>query len=150
MHPKRITLAFGFIIGALSAAPVASDAQAGRAPRKGYVPTSGGVTYYYEIHGQGEPLLILHGGLGSIDMFGPILPALAKRRQVIAVDLQGHGRTTLGERPINLTDIGNDLATLLRKLDVDTVDVVGYSFGGGAARSEERRVGKECRSRWSP
>jgi len=71
--------------------------------------------------------------LFSIDLFGPSLPALAKQRQVIAVDLQGHGRTTLGERPIDLVSIGNDLAMLLRKLDYDTVDVVGYSFGGGAA-----------------
>ena len=72
-----------------------------------------GVSYYYEIHGQGEPLLLLHGGLGSIDMFGPVLPALAKERQIIAVDLQGHGRTTLGDRPINLIDIGNDLSVVL-------------------------------------
>jgi pimeloyl-ACP methyl ester carboxylesterase len=52
----------------------------------GYV-TANGVRYYYELHGQGEPLLLLHGGLGSIDMFGPVLPLLAKSRQVIGVDL---------------------------------------------------------------
>src|SRR4029079_15610780 len=70
-----------------------------------------GVDYYYEIHGAGEPLLLLHGGLGSIDMFGGnVLPALAKTRRVIAVDLHGHGRTTLGDRPIDLIDIANDLA----------------------------------------
>ena len=62
-----------------------------------------GVNYYYEIHGNGEPLLLLHGGLGSIDMFGPLLPALAKTRKVIAVDLHGHGRTALGNRPAGLT-----------------------------------------------
>ena len=92
-----------------------------------------GVSYYYEIHGQGEPLLLLHGGLGSIDMFGPVLPALAKERQIIAVDLQGHGRTTLGDRPINLIDIGNDLSVVLKQLGYGAVDVMGYSFGGGAA-----------------
>ena len=54
-----------------------------------------GVHYYYEIHGQGEPLLLLHGGLGSIDMFRPVLPVLAEGRQVVAVDLHGHGRTPL-------------------------------------------------------
>ena len=92
-----------------------------------------GVDYYYEIHGSGEPLLLLHGGLGSSDMFdGNVLPALAKTRQVIAVDLQGHGRTTLGDRPINLVDIGNDLAFVLDKLGFKQVDVAGYSFGGGA------------------
>ena len=91
------------------------------------------IDYYYEIHGSGEPLLLLHGGLGSIDMFGPVLPALAKTRQVIAVDLHGHGRTTLGDRPINLVDIANDLAFVLDQLGFKQVDVAGYSFGGGAA-----------------
>ena len=91
-----------------------------------------GVDYYYEIHGQGEPLLLLHGGLGSIDMFGPLLPALANDRQVIAVDLHGHGRTTLGDRKISLIDIGDDLAVLLKRLGYGPVDVLGYSFGGGA------------------
>lgn len=92
-----------------------------------------GVNYYYEIHGAGEPLLLLHGGLGSIDMFGPVLPALARDREVIAVDLHGHGRTMLGDRPIDLSEIGNDLAVLLEQLGYQTLDVMGYSFGGGAA-----------------
>ena len=96
--------------------------------------SANGVDYYYEIHGSGEPVLLLHGGLGSIDMFrGGVLPALAKTRQVIAVDLQGHGRTTLGDRPINLIDIANDLGVVLDRLGYKQVDVVGYSFGGGAA-----------------
>jgi pimeloyl-ACP methyl ester carboxylesterase len=133
MHLRKATMAFGLTIGALLVAPAHADAQAGDAARKGYVSAGDGVNYYYEIHGQGEPLLLLHGGLTSIDMLGPILPALAKQRQVIAVDLQGHGRTTLGVRPIDLVSIGNDLAMLLRKLQYVSVDVIGYSFGGGAA-----------------
>src|SRR5688500_16947778 len=99
--------------------------------KSGHVEANG-LNYYYEIHGKGEPLLLLHGGLGSIDMFGPVLPALAQSRQVIAVDLHGHGRTALGTRPIDLVDIGNDLAVVLKQLGYAQVDVLGYSFGGGA------------------
>jgi pimeloyl-ACP methyl ester carboxylesterase len=100
--------------------------------RSGYIEANG-VNYYFAIYGQGEPLLLLHGGLGSIDMFGPVLPHLAESRQVIAVDLHGHGRTALGDRAINLIDIGDDLAVLLEELGYEQVDVLGYSFGGGAA-----------------
>src|SRR5258705_12970972 len=77
--------------------------------RTGYVPANG-VNYYCEIYGRGAPLLLLHGGLGSIEMLGQILPALAKGRQVIPVDPHGHGGTALGRRPSNPADNGNDLA----------------------------------------
>lgn len=92
-----------------------------------------GVNYYYEIHGKGEPMLLLHGGVGSLDMFTPILPALAAEREVIGVDLHGHGRTPLGARKIDFVDIGDDMATLLEELGYRQVDVMGYSFGGGVA-----------------
>jgi pimeloyl-ACP methyl ester carboxylesterase len=84
-----------------------------------------GINYYYEVHGKGEPLLLLHGGLGSIDMFRPVLPALSKGRRVIAVDLQGHGRTELGARPVSLVDMGDDMAVILKQLGVGQVDVLG-------------------------
>ncbi len=100
--------------------------------RTAYVPVNG-LRYYVEIHGQGEPLLLLHGGLGSIDMFGPLLPALARTRQVIAVDLHGHGRTALGDRAISLVDMGDDMAALLSTLGYRQVDALGYSLGGGVA-----------------
>ncbi|HET7108926.1 MAG TPA: alpha/beta hydrolase [Candidatus Acidoferrum sp.] len=92
-----------------------------------------GVNYYYAVYGTGEPLLLLHGGMGQIEMFGPNLTKLAQSRQVIGVDLQGHGRTPLGDRDISLVDIGNDIADVLKKLGYDKVDVLGYSMGGGVA-----------------
>jgi pimeloyl-ACP methyl ester carboxylesterase len=103
------------------------------APVKSGHVESNGVNYYYEIYGKGEPLLLLHGGLGSIDMFGPVLAMLARNRQVIGVDLHGHGRTPLGTRPISMIDMGNDLATIMKQLGYNQVDVLGYSLGGGVA-----------------
>jgi pimeloyl-ACP methyl ester carboxylesterase len=91
-----------------------------------------GISYYFETYGSGEPLLLLHGGLGTTDMFRPLLPMLSEGRELIAVDLHGHGRTPLGSRKINLIDIGDDLAVLLRELGRRQVDVLGYSFGGSA------------------
>ena len=101
-------------------------------------PTSGratikGVDYAYEIRGKGEPLLMLHGGLGSMDMFDPVMPAFIKARQVIVVDLQGHGRTSLGDRPIRCEAIADDIDALLGQLGRTQVDVLGYSFGGCVA-----------------
>jgi pimeloyl-ACP methyl ester carboxylesterase len=98
--------------------------------KTGYA-AANGLNYYYEIRGEGAPLLLLHGGLGSIDMFAPVMPDLAEGRTVIAVDLQGHGRTELGDRPIDLKAIGNDMGAVLKSLGYDKVDVLGYSFGGG-------------------
>jgi pimeloyl-ACP methyl ester carboxylesterase len=91
------------------------------------------VNYYYAVYGTGEPLLLLHGGLGQIEMFGPNLTKLAQSRQVIGVDLQGHGRTPLGDRELNPVDMGNDMAGVLKKLGYNKVDVLGYSMGGGVA-----------------
>lgn len=100
--------------------------------KTGYV-AANGVNYYYEIHGQGEPLLLLHGGLGSTGMFEPDLPALAAKRQVIALDLYGHGRTALTDRPISIVDMGDDMAVVLKGLGIAKADVMGYSLGGGVA-----------------
>jgi len=102
------------------------------APKNGRIDANG-INYYYEIHGSGEPILMLHGGLGSIEMFEPGLPVLAESRQVIAVDLHGHGRTPLGDRPIDLPEMGDDMAVVLEKLGYGQVDVLGYSLGGGVA-----------------
>jgi pimeloyl-ACP methyl ester carboxylesterase len=110
----------------------APSAVAPQPSKSGYVETNG-VNYYYEIRGEGEPLLLLHGGLGSIEMFGPVLPKLSEKRQVIAVDLHGHGRTQLGQRDISLIDMGDDMTVILMALGYDKVDALGYSLGAGVA-----------------
>src|SRR5688572_18918921 len=129
---RRETPAMRMFAMVLALAALHAPTAMAQAKAKGAYADANGLRYYYEIHGKGEPLLLLHGGLGSIDMFRPgMLPTLAKNRRVIAVDLHGHGRTALGERPISLPDIGDDMAVVLKKLDVAQVDVLGYSFGGG-------------------
>src|SRR5688572_10626025 len=102
-------------------------------PTKSGLAAVNGVNYYYAVYGKGEPLLLLHGGLGQIELFGPNLARLAQSRQVIGVDLHGHGRTALGDREISLVDMGNDMAGVLKKLGYDKVDVLGYSMGAGVA-----------------
>jgi pimeloyl-ACP methyl ester carboxylesterase len=92
-----------------------------------------GLHMYYETHGSGRPMILLHGGLGSGEMFGPILPALAERHHVIAPDLQGHGRTADIDRPISERLMADDIAALIDHLALDQPDIVGYSLGGGVA-----------------
>lgn len=135
--PMRSTLVAAAL--AVVAAPAAAQAAAPsatvvapRPAKSGHVEVNG-VRYYYEVRGEGAPLLLLHGGLGSIDMFAPLMPALTARHQVIAVDLHGHGRTALGDRPFTLEAQGADMDAILTKLGYGKVDVMGYSMGGGVA-----------------
>jgi pimeloyl-ACP methyl ester carboxylesterase len=92
-----------------------------------------GLNLYYETHGTGRPLILLHGGLMSGETFGPVLPLLAERHQVVAVDLQGHGRTADIDRPIDVRLLADDIAALIDHLGLEKPDIVGYSLGGGVA-----------------
>ena len=107
----------------LATAIAKSTALAQEAVKTGYAHING-LKYYYEITGKGEPLLVLHGGLGSIHMFGLVLPALEERRQIIAVDLHGHGRTQLGKRDISYVDQATQTYYLADRSNkaVDVVD----------------------------
>jgi len=102
------------------------------APTKSGHVAINGVNYYYAIRGKGEPLLLLHGGLGLTEMFGPVLTTLAEGREVIGVDLQGHGRTPLGNRPIQMEAMGADMAALVKALADDWPSVrrdAAYALG---------------------
>ena len=92
-----------------------------------------GLNLYYEIHGAGKPLVLLHGGVGAIEMFGEALPLLAEGRQVIAVDLQAHGRTADIDRPLSYELMADDIGALIKHLGFESADVMGYSLGGGGA-----------------
>ena len=86
----------------------------------------GDLEMYYEIHGTGRPLVLLHGAF----MSATIYPALAESCQVIAVDLQGHGRTADIDRPLTFEQMADDVATLLKQLKIEQTDIFGYSMGG--------------------
>jgi len=92
-----------------------------------------GINLYYQTHGTGRPLILLHGGLMSGEMFDPILPILTDDHQVITVDLQGHGRTADVDRPVDVRLMADDIAALIEHLGLDRPDVAGYSLGGGVA-----------------
>lgn len=109
------------------------------APPKSKLPPTGkyakvnGLEMYYEVHGTGRPLILIHGGLGSTGMFGENLKALAKHRKVIAVDLQAHGRTADIDRPLSVELMADDVAELIKRLELGRADLFGYSLGGGVA-----------------
>jgi pimeloyl-ACP methyl ester carboxylesterase len=92
-----------------------------------------GIKLYHEIYGEGEPLVLIHGGLTTIgEMQGWVQP-LAEKRRVIAVEMQGHGRTADTDRPMSFTTLGDDIAVLLDHLEIPKTDLVGHSFGGASA-----------------
>lgn len=98
----------------------------------GYAPIND-LRMYYEIYGEGRPLILLHGAYMTIDTMGPILPGLAATRQVIAAEQQGHGHTADIDRPITYEQMADDTAALLAHLDIGEADVFGFSMGGGIA-----------------
>jgi pimeloyl-ACP methyl ester carboxylesterase len=98
----------------------------------GYAPV-GNLSMYYEVHGSGEPLVLLHGAYMTIEMMGPLLSGLAESRQVIAVELQGHGHTADVDRPLTYEHMADDTAGLLRHLELESAVLVGYSMGAAAA-----------------
>jgi pimeloyl-ACP methyl ester carboxylesterase len=101
-------------------------------PRGGYASVNG-LSMYYEVRGTGRPLVLLHGAYMTIEAMGEIVPSLAETRQVIAVELQGHGHTADIDRPITYEGMADDVAALLRHLGIEEADVFGYSMGGGVA-----------------
>ena len=92
-----------------------------------------GIRLGYQVFGEGKPLILLHGGFGSVEMFGPNVAALAAGRQVIGVDLQSHGRTPSSDRPMRFETMADDIAALIEHLGFAKANVMGFSFGGGVA-----------------
>lgn len=92
-----------------------------------------GLKLYYEIHGKGNPLVLLHGVVAASEVFTPILPVFAEKRQVLTVHLQAHGRTADIDRPLRYELMADDIAALIQHLGFEKADILGYSLGAGVA-----------------
>ena len=100
---------------------------------KGKYAEVNGLEMYYEIHGTGQPLVLLHGAFMTIDAMGELVPSLAETRQIIAVELQGHGRTADIDRSLSYEQMADDAAALLQHIGIGDADDFAFSMGGGVA-----------------
>jgi pimeloyl-ACP methyl ester carboxylesterase len=127
---QLLMLAIAFLVSPLS---YAQNNQPSALPAKtGYADVNG-LHMYYEIYGQGQSLILLHGGFGNAGMFAPIMSSLSQKRQVIAVDMQAHGRTADIDRPMSFEAMSDDVVLLLKFFHLDKADIIGYSLGGNVA-----------------
>jgi len=101
--------------------------------QKGNYARVNGLDLYYELHGSGQPLVVLPGSFYTIEAMGELVPQLATTRQVIAVELQGHGHTADIDRPLSYESMADDIAALIASLGLEQADLFGYSLGGGVA-----------------
>lgn len=147
--PRRTFVALAAAAGTALVGPARDVARAAdaatpttrTAPRTGFAPVNG-LEMYYEIHGRGEPLVLLHGAFGAIDLWGPILTTLAENHRVVAVEFQGHGHTADIDRPFGYERFAADVAALMDHLAIGQADIVGYSMGADTAlRVALRRPG---------
>jgi len=102
-------------------------------PTKTTLARVNGVELGYQIKGEGKPLILLHGGFGSVEMFGPNVDLLAETNQVIGVDLQSHGRSPAADRPMRFETMADDIAALIRSLGLERAAIMGFSLGGAVA-----------------
>ncbi len=110
-----------------------SNGQKVKPSSSGYAPVNG-IKVYYEVYGEGKPLVLLHGAFYTIDMnWGQLIPELSKTRKVIAIEMQGHGHTPFSDRELSITTLASDVEKVMDYLKIDSADVVGYSMGGSVA-----------------
>ena len=117
---------------------------------KGNYAEVNGLRLYYEIHGAGKPLVVLHGAYMTIETMGELVPSLAQTRQVIAVELQGHGHTADIDRPLSYEQMADDVTALLAEIGIEKADVFGYSRGAVSPCRSPSGIRRRCASWWSP
>ena len=96
----------------------------------GYAPANG-LQMYYQVHGEGDPLVLIHGAYASASMWGPILEQLSQHHRVIVLDMQAHGHTADIDRPLRYETMADDVAALMDYLGIESADIFGYSMGAG-------------------
>src|ERR1700704_327623 len=110
-----------------------SNGQQSKPAGSGYVPVNG-IKGYYEVYGEGKPIVLLHGAFMTIEMnWGELIPELSKTRKVIAIEMQGHGHTPFSDRELSITTLASDVEKVMDFLKIDSADIVGYSMGGSIA-----------------
>jgi pimeloyl-ACP methyl ester carboxylesterase len=109
------------------------NAEALKPAATGYAESAEGLRVYYEVYGQGEPIVVMAGGLMDISTMAQTIGPLSRKRQVIGIDLEGHGQTALRKTPMSHERNGDDVAAVLKHLNIPKADVAGYSHGGDAA-----------------
>ena len=110
-----------------------SNGQQIKPSNSGYAPVNG-IKVYYEVYGEGRPIILLHGAFYTIDMnWGQLIPELSKNRKVIAIEMQGHGHTPFSNRELSITTLASDVEKVMDYLKIDSADVAGYSMGGSVA-----------------
>jgi len=110
-----------------------SNGQQSKPADSGYAPVNG-IKVYYEVYGEGRPIVLLHGAFYTIELnWGQLIPELSKTRKVIAIELQGHGHTPFSDRKLDFATLASDVEGVMNHLKVDSADVAGYSMGGHVA-----------------
>ncbi len=121
------------IIAVLFFTAFQSHGQRTKPADSGYAPVNG-IKVYYEVYGEGKPIILLHGAFYTIDMnWGQLIPELSKTRKVIAIEMQGHGHTAFSDRKLSITTLASDVEKVMDYLKIDSADVAGYSMGGSVA-----------------
>ena len=127
-HSFRAILMLAIVLAASPA-----GAQQPKPSSSGYAPVNG-IKVYYEIYGEGKPLILLHGAFYTIGMnWAELIPGLSKNRQVIALEMQGHGHSPYSKRTLSITNLASDVKGVMDYLKIDSADVAGYSMGGSIA-----------------
>ncbi len=130
---KFMPLLFTLLIVSFQSYSQQSFIQTVKPSKTGYAPVNG-LKMYYEIYGEGKPVVLLHGAFNTINInWALLIPELSKKRKIIAIEFQGHGRTADIERSFSFESFSDDVAALLKYIKIDSADVMGYSMGGGVA-----------------